>query len=53
MDHATVQDWLDRYIAAWRSNEAEPIAGLFTEDAVYRYRPYGGDGHATDVTAHR
>ena len=47
MTHADVQDWLDRYITAWRSNETEPIAALFTEDAVYRYRPYGGDAHAT------
>ena len=24
----------------------EPIAALFSEDVVYRYRPYGGDDHA-------
>ena len=47
MTHADLQDWLNRYIVAWRSNEAEPIAALFTEDALYRYRPYGGDAHAT------
>jgi hypothetical protein len=46
MTHAQLQDWLDRYIAAWRANEREPIAALFTEDAVYRYTPYGGDDHA-------
>ena len=40
MNHADVQAWLDRYIEAWRSNDAERIASLFTEDAVYGYRPY-------------
>ena len=40
MTHADVQAWLDRYVAAWRSNDAGLIADLFTEDAVYGYRPY-------------
>ncbi len=40
MTHAEVQAWLDRYIGAWRANEREPIAALFTPDVVYRYRPY-------------
>lgn len=40
MDHADVQQWLDRYVQAWRANQPEPIRALFTEDAVYRYRPY-------------
>ena len=41
MTHDDVQQWLDRYIAAWRANDAAPIEALFTEDAEYRYRPYG------------
>jgi hypothetical protein len=45
MTHPELQDWLDRYIDAWRANAREPIAGLFTEDAVYHYNPYGGDEH--------
>jgi uncharacterized protein (TIGR02246 family) len=40
MTHADVQAWLDRYVAAWRANDPELIADLFTEDAVYGYRPY-------------
>jgi ketosteroid isomerase-like protein len=40
MTHADVQAWLDRYVEAWRANEPEPIEALFTDDAVYRYRPY-------------
>lgn len=46
MNRDGVQRWLDRYIDAWRANEAESIETLFTEDVVYRYRPYGGDEHA-------
>jgi hypothetical protein len=32
--------WLDRYFAAWASNDADDIAPLFTEDAVYSYTPF-------------
>lgn len=40
MDHATFQDWLDRYIHAWRTGDADAIGDLFTEDARYFYGPY-------------
>jgi len=40
MDHAAAQAWLDRYVAAWLSYDADDIAGLFSEDIVYRYHPY-------------
>ena len=43
MTHDEVQEWLDGYIAAWASNDAETIANLFTEDAVYSYRPWEDD----------
>ena len=43
MDRDGVQQWLDRYVEAWRANEPEQIAALFTEDAVYRYRPYADE----------
>jgi SnoaL-like domain len=46
MTHDDVQQWLDRYVDAWRTHEAEPIADLFTADAIYGYRPWLGD----DVT---
>lgn len=45
MNRADVQAWLDRYVEAWRRNEREPIEALFTEDAVYSYRPWLGDDH--------
>ena len=40
MDHTAFQDWLNRYVAAWRSGDADKIGSLFSEDVVYRYRPY-------------
>ena len=40
MDRATFQNWLDRYIAAWRSGDGDEIGALFSEDVVYRYRPF-------------
>ena len=41
-----VQAWLDRYVDAWRTNDPAQVEALFTDDAAYRYRPYGGDQHA-------
>jgi hypothetical protein len=41
MDRSQVQDWLDRYVGAWRANQRQPIEALFTEDAVYRWAPFG------------
>lgn len=40
MDQGNAQKWLDRYVAAWLSYDAEDIAGLFSEDVLYRYHPY-------------
>lgn len=39
MDHAGFQEWLDRYVAAWKSYDAAEIGELFSEDAEYRYHP--------------
>lgn len=46
MNHADVQAWLDGYVEAWRTNDRAQVEALFTEDAEYRYRPYGGDEYA-------
>jgi ketosteroid isomerase-like protein len=40
MTREQLQDWLDRYVAAWRTYDREQIADLFSEDAVCRYHPY-------------
>jgi hypothetical protein len=51
-DMGTVRGWLDRYEAAWRSNDAGTIRGLFTDDAVYRWHPWDtGDDVAHGVDA--
>ena len=43
MTRVDVQAWLDRYVEAWRANERGPIEALFTDDAVYSYRPWDSD----------
>ena len=40
MTHDDVQHWLDRYVAAWDSYDAEAIGALFAEEAEYRYQPW-------------
>lgn len=40
MDREDVAGWLAGYVEAWRSNDPQRIAALFTEDAAYRYHPY-------------
>ena len=40
MDRQGAQGWLDRYVEAWLSYDADDVAGLFSEDVEYRYHPY-------------
>jgi ketosteroid isomerase-like protein len=40
MDRSSVQTWLDRYSAAWRSYDEAEIRSLFAPEARYRYHPY-------------
>ena len=42
MDHGAFASWLERYFAAWRSNDPAEVEALFTEDAVYAYGPFSG-----------
>ncbi len=46
MTHDQVQGWLDDYVSAWRSSDPEAIGALFTEDAVYGYRPWDSPSHS-------
>jgi len=39
MNHQQFQDWLDRYVAAWKSYDRQQIEDLFAENAEYRYHP--------------
>jgi ketosteroid isomerase-like protein len=40
VDDSKVARWLDDYVAAWRTYDEAAIASLFSENAVYRYRPW-------------
>lgn len=40
MDDAGIQRWLDDYVAAWSTYDADAIGALFSEDAEYRYHPW-------------
>lgn len=40
IDWAQVEDWVARYEQAWRTAGAEPLRGLFAEEAWYRTGPY-------------
>jgi ketosteroid isomerase-like protein len=58
MDHAAFQAWLDRYIGAWRTGDADDISALFSPDATYSYGPYrepvsGRDAIVADWTTDR
>jgi hypothetical protein len=35
-----VQEWLDAYVAAWRSYDGAAIGDLFAAEATYAYHPY-------------
>ena len=43
MTHDEVQQWLDRYVDAWRSYDADAIGELFSDDASYAYHPYDAE----------
>jgi hypothetical protein len=40
IDRDSVQQWLDRYVEAWRTYDRDQIEALFTDDAEHRYHPY-------------
>jgi ketosteroid isomerase-like protein len=40
VDAAAARLWLDRYFAAWVSNDPDDVAALFTDDAVYAVSPF-------------
>jgi ketosteroid isomerase-like protein len=40
VDRQTVADWLDGYVAAWKSYDPDAIGALFSEDATYAYHPW-------------
>ncbi|CAN5629963.1 hypothetical protein BH20ACT23_BH20ACT23_01580 [soil metagenome] len=40
MEKDRVAEWLSTYQEAWLTYDPATIAGLFSEDATYRYHPY-------------
>lgn len=42
MTRDQVADWIAAYERAWRAPGTAALAGVFTEDAVYRQSPYTG-----------
>jgi ketosteroid isomerase-like protein len=40
MDESWALEWIEDYGNAWRRGDAEAVAELFTEDAVYRSSPF-------------
>jgi len=43
MDADSFHDWLERYFAAWASNDPDQVRALFGQDAVYSYGPFRDD----------
>src|SRR5262245_6115008 len=39
MNRPQFQDWLDRYVEAWKTYDSDKIGSLFSSDAEYRYHP--------------
>ena len=46
-----VQDWLDRYVEAWRTYDEAAIRALFAPDASYAYHPYDQPLRGADAIA--
>jgi ketosteroid isomerase-like protein len=45
--------WLDGYFAAWISNDADDVAALFVEDAVYSVGPFAAAWTGRDEIVRR
>jgi ketosteroid isomerase-like protein len=53
VDLAAFSSWLERYFAAWASNDADEVASLFTEDAEYSYGPFRPSARGRDEIVRR
>jgi ketosteroid isomerase-like protein len=40
VDPEAFRSWLERYFAAWGSNDPDDVAALFAEDAEYSWGPF-------------
>ena len=53
MDLDAFGGWLERYFAAWASNDPVEVTALFAEDAVYSYGPFSGEAHGREEIVRR
>jgi SnoaL-like protein len=40
VDRNAAQEWLARYVSAWKTYDPGEIGALFSEDALYQYHPF-------------
>ena len=45
MNRELLQEWLEKYVDAWRTYEPEKIRNLFSENALYFYSPFDEQNH--------
>ena len=53
VDLDDLRTWLDRYFAAWRSNDPAEVQALFAPDAVYSYGPFRDEVRGRDEIVRR
>ncbi len=53
VDLDTLRSWLERYFAAWESNDPAAVEALFAPEAVYSYGPFGPEAHGRDEIVRR
>ena len=45
MDRSDVEHWIGAYLRAWKSDDPQDIAALFTEDVTYSPHPWPRDSN--------
>jgi len=53
MDQEVFEGWLERYFAAWTSNDPDHVAALFGPDAIYSYGPFRDEARGQQEIARR
>jgi ketosteroid isomerase-like protein len=53
MDADAFRGWLERYFAAWVSNDPAEVTELFSKDAVYSYGPFRDEARGRDEIVRR
>ena len=53
MDLDAFTGWLERYFAAWATNDPVEVGALFSEDAVYSFGPFSGEARGREEIVRR